>query len=470
MTNRLLHITLVLFMLVPSLVSAQDTEEERPPGVTVETSSETPSAGVLWTLTILVNHGEPDEVTVIAPPFAPNFTLDRLVKNPRTAGERTQTVFEYRLLPNRQGRYTLESFTVITPHGITETSPLVLNVRSDADIKPSVLRIVWEGVPSQIAKGEQAVIALRAPGWNSKQPPTEFFMPEVPMGAILSLMPLSAQERESGMAAKLALIPLDRDFRLPARVLRYENFIFEIPALNIRAYSPPAEHPAARDETQEASSSSGNVQAQFPDFDPAVYDKSVMGRVWRGQCENIYNTAKDLWENGLYSQSLAELRRNEKHHPAGALLRQVRREAEELLMFFNTADESREQRNFLLGLSFLFFFLVIITPFVCFMIFRQSSRKKAALFCAVFFTALGFLCLYWLVDSRSVFGEKSGRFGITGVTPVRRAADFEGEELFSFREGQPVAVMLNSGGWVFVRTNDSSGAEGWIPADAVIIY
>jgi len=49
-------------------------------------------------------------------------------------------------------------------------------------------------------------------------------------------------------------------------------------------------------------------------------------------------------------------------------------------------------------------------------------------------------------------------------------ADVEGEVLFSFREGQPVVILLNSGSWVYVRTNDAAGSSGWIPAEEVEFY
>jgi len=84
-----------------------------------------------------------------------------------------------------------------------------------------------------LAAGKRITLILR--GWFSPQPQPEFFVPEAPMGVILSAQPITAAERQSGIVMKLLLIPLaPGDFHLPARVLQYENTRFEIPALQIR--------------------------------------------------------------------------------------------------------------------------------------------------------------------------------------------------------------------------------------------
>ena len=469
--------TAILLLMLSRAVYAEDV-----PQFVIETYPETPETGKPWTFTLLVEHGEPDEVTVIAPPFTGALSFDRLVKNPRTSDAKVQTAIEYRFIPNRPGLFMLESFTVITPEGRRGTVPLVLDIRrSGAESRPITPRVNWEGAPRQMAAGERAALVLRVSGWENVRPPQEFFMPEVPPGAILASEPLTAQERESGLAIKLTLIPLEGDFRLPPRVLYHENAVFEIPALNIRVSGFAAggsfskERPAEQGAQRNTADFSDDTEARFPDFELAALDRSILGRsvfkrAWRGQCENIYNTARDLWDSGCRAQSLAELRRSERDHPAGVLLRPIRREAEENLMLFNTENESRLRRGLLLGLSFFLLLLVIISPVVCSILIRSSPWKKAALLCAVVLTILGSFYIYLFLDSRSVFKGVDGRFGIANETPVRRTADFDGEELFSFREGQPVAVLLKGDLWLFVRAKDATGGTGWIPAETVIFY
>ena len=474
-------VTLAIFILIliPA-ISAQVTDDEDEiyfPEIYIETEPQTPTAGIPWIFTLIVDHGVPEEVTVIAPPLSSSISLDRLMKTPRVTDTHVQTAVQFRFLPNTPGRYVLESFTVITPYGITETQPYILEIQGSGTGRVFP-RVVWEGAPAQMTAGERTALALHITDWNSGRLSQEFFMPEVPRGVILELLPLSAEERSRGIALKLNLIPLEGNFRLPARTLRYENTVFEIPALNIRVtgavirnteINPPEQNTASLNEEI-----SDNAYAVFPNFelspDRLFFGKIILEKHWYDQCENIYRNARDLWDSGDYAGALAELRQNEREHPAGALLQPIRREAEENLMFFNTENENRWRRRLLLALSFFVLFLVIVVPSVCFAFIRNSFQRKAALLFAVVLALVGFAYIYIFLDSRTVFGGSKSSFGVTKETSVRRTADFNGEELFSFREGQPVMIMLNSGTWVFIKANDSTGSSGWVPAENVIFY
>jgi len=225
-----LRLFFLLVCVIPSFAQNEGT------AVSVETSSKTAVAGSPWTITLLINCDTPDAVTVIAPSFAAQLSLDRIIKVPKITGMQIQTAVEYRFIPNKSGNITLDPFTVITPAGITETNRIILEIRSyGADLKQVTPKIVWEGAPRQMTAGERVILTLRIHGWNSQSPPPAFFMPEVPMGVILASSAPSSQERAGGIALKLTLIPLaPADFNLPARVLEYENYMFEIPALHIR--------------------------------------------------------------------------------------------------------------------------------------------------------------------------------------------------------------------------------------------
>jgi len=486
-TVFLLRITLVLFLLfLPPEIFAQDIaidESEQESGedfvlqVFLQTSLGTLTVGAPWTLTIYVNHGVPDEVTVVIPAFAPSLFLDRIVKTPGMKDAQVQTVIEFRFIPNSPGRFFIEPFTVITPHGIAETVRYILDVRN-ISAEPGLLtpRIVWEGYPPRMAAGERTVIILRITGrdLSSRLPPPDFFMPEIPRGAILIPSPLSAEEKENGCVIKLSLIPLETgDFVLPARLLQYENIVFQIPSLNINITSPIDRMPprsgiqAGRQNDLSAVETSAAEIIQFPDINLIIFDSGI-SKSRRRQCESIYNKANYLWDNGFHAQALAELRRNERYHPAGGVLRPIRQEAEKNIGFFNTGNESRVRQLMLLILTFSFLALVIISIFVCFFIKRGMFVKRASLICAVIFAAAGIFCFFRYFDSNALFS--GSRFGVTNETPVRRTADYEGEELFRFREGQPVLIMLNSGAWVYVRANDAEGKSGWLPAEEVIFY
>jgi hypothetical protein len=248
----------VLFMVIMFLVNtdafAQNTGTG--PRVSVTINPETLTVGNPFTITLLVNHPVPEEVSVIAPPFVWPLTLDRFLRIPRviagTAAQEmpgrtsspqnpqtfVQTSVEFRLIPNAGGNIILESFSVMTPQGTTETGQLVLNIRSEERTFAS-LQFSWEGAPRQITTGERVTFALRyAPQPERiplQLPPSAFFMPEVPRGVILSQSSVSLQERENGIVLKLTLIPLTAgEFYLPVRNSLHENVRYEIPALNIR--------------------------------------------------------------------------------------------------------------------------------------------------------------------------------------------------------------------------------------------
>lgn len=470
------RITLIFSLLIiPYILPAQDTEAAMLQ-VFTSASPETPAVGYPWTLTILINHPVPEDITVIPPPFAGFLSLDRLTKAPRVTETQVQTLIQYRFIPIYSGRFFLESFTVVSPKGITETVPFILNISAEGEEQRTpTMRMIWEEAPRQMAAGERITFALRANGWNSQQPPPEFFMPDVPQGVILSPAPLSAEERTSGIALKLSLIPISAgDFHLSARTLQYENIRFEIPAVQIRitdlvSAGDDQQPQDGADRETSIENASSVVRALFPNFILSSAEK--LNAKKKSQCEKIYNTARELWDRGRRAEALAELRRNEKNHPAGALLVQIRRQAEENLGIFNTTNENRQFRKIFSGLSSSNLFLIIIAPFVCLVLLkRNSSRRKIILLCAIIFAMLASLSLYRIFDSRFIFPWKSDKFGVTNGTPVYKTADTEAEELFRFNEGHPVVIILRSDSWVYVKANDAAGLSGWVPAGTIEFY
>jgi hypothetical protein len=194
------------------------------------------TVGNTWTLTISVDYPIVDDVSIAAPIIPPELSQTRFLKFPRGTGARSQTVFEYRFTANRSGRVLLESFVIVTPFGNARTGPVAVNIQ-ESETTPVLitLRLSWEGAPARLAAGDSAAFVLRAPGGMPLNGiPQEFFMPEVPPGVILSSITVTPQERESGTVLKLNLIPIDADLSLEPRILRIENYVFEIPGIVIR--------------------------------------------------------------------------------------------------------------------------------------------------------------------------------------------------------------------------------------------
>jgi len=229
--------------------------------VTVTISHDNVTYGVPFTLTFLVDYPEPDEVSVVPPEFSSSLTMEQFVKAPvvmdidqlHQSGRRsrnpkdnvyTQTSIVFTMIPNAVGRITLDSFTVMSPHGARYTSPIVLVVNPRSEVRRIVSqRLIWEGAPRQAAAGERVTFYLRIqnfiPENSDTYPGSAFFMPQVPQGVILTQNSILAQEKEIGVVLKLTLIPLaEGNFSLPARSINRENVRYDIPALTIRITAP----------------------------------------------------------------------------------------------------------------------------------------------------------------------------------------------------------------------------------------
>jgi len=491
--NTSLILLIILLLINPIQASAEDNDSEAFE-VIMETSQKTPATGIPWTLTLLVNYPSPDDVDITAPLFPGILFQERLIKIPKIKGEQVWTSFEYKFIPTGRGRVIIEPFTITCPLGIIETEPVILTIISTEEEKTITPKIVWENAPARMVQGEKAAIAIRVTNWDKRLPGQEFFMPEVPQGVILELSQLEEKERNNGLAIRLTLVPLIAgNFLLPARTLYHENVIFEIPPLqiNIAGFiheNPHKETPEPHLTGQEdnAHDISANdvylIKLSFPEFDFTALNKSIVKKASKAQYENIYAETRSLWDEGAYALSLAKLRQNERDLPNGALLQPLRREAEERLGFFNTENENHNKRNILINLSIV---TVILSLFVCFVFFKGFSLKKAVLLpLIVIFVVSVVFCLYWLFTDHKLGGaqrlgntqlehsksSENCRSGVMLETPVRRAADYAADELFVFKEGQPVIILQNSGEWVMVRANETAGRMGWIPAGAVIFY
>jgi hypothetical protein len=401
--------------------------------ILVRSLPDRPVAGSTWTLTLLIDHSEPNEVDILAPHFDGAIFLEQVIKTPRlitpgTTIEATAamqaamppeslerwTAMEYRFVLNSPGTVSFDAFTVITPQGQTMTAPFELDILhppNTAEVQS--YRFVWGGAPSELRTGENAVLSLRYSGGNhaGSLPKAGQFLPSVPPGFILESLPLSSGEALAGIALKLRLIPLEANsFALARRQFSHNGAIFEVPALRI-----PVRAAEQKPGTQaEHAAPEGSFAPPFPPPDTAIRNHPQLYQKYQNNCDTIYAAAKRLWEGKHRADALAELRQNERDHPAGEFFAAIRREAEQAIGFTNTNDE---------------------------------KQKK------------------------SLFGTKS-RCAVLRETALRRIPDRAGEEIARFREGQP--VLLNGktphNAWMQVISNDDNGTSGWVPEEMIIFY
>jgi hypothetical protein len=445
-----------------------------------------PAAGAEWTLTLLIDHPSPEEVTVLAPPVTAALFLDQVRKGPYAAGPpadsgRPWTAVEYRFTVRRSGAFTLDSFTVIVPGGRTITAPLVLNARmADGEAESSRPRLAWESPPSNLRAGKPAAIELRAGGAGFRQPlpEPELFMPAVPAGFIIAPERLSPEERSGGLALRLTVIPLDAAaLALPGRAVQYGNTVFEIPGLHIpvipagltagEADAPAPERPAPDAELAPAP----NVPAApFPDFESPSRPYPILRRFFGGPYAAVYDAARDLWDRGYRAEALAELRRGERDHPAGPLFASLRREAEASLGLTGTGDE--ESAYPMLALCAVCFALVLAAGPVCRALPRPARRNKIRALCLALYAAGALFALYRLLGGSGKLPGQA-RTGVLRASAVHRIPDPEGEVIARFREGRPVRLPPaagKTGRWVRIITRDRDNDTGWVPVEQIILY
>jgi len=242
--NRITRSFLIFSLLSAGLYAQQ-------PRIQIQTAPDNPVEGAILTLTLLVDHGNPDEVNVLAPPFTDGILLDFMLKGPRAVNDGSErwTAIEFRFSLISQGTITFEPFTVITPRGQSQTAAFDINVRraSPNNAGPTTLfRLSWENIPANLKVGENAIISLRVNGWknNSVLPESGLFLPPVPMGHIVESLPISEKEKSTGIALKLRVIPLQTGtLTIGYRRLTIENAIYEVPVLRIPVSRAPGTEP-----------------------------------------------------------------------------------------------------------------------------------------------------------------------------------------------------------------------------------
>jgi hypothetical protein len=230
------YLFFVLFLLLSTTLFAQQ------PRVLIQTAPDIPVEGVPLTLTLLVDHSNPDEVNVIAPPFTDGILLDYMLKGPRLVNADTErwTALEFRFTLTAHGTLMFEPFTIMMPQGRIQTEPFNIVVQRQpggtAGADTTLFRLSWENVPANLKVGETAVITLRVNGLKKGDalPASGLFLPPVPMGHIVESLPLSENEKSNAIALKLRLIPLQTGaLTIANRRLTIENAIYEIPMLRI---------------------------------------------------------------------------------------------------------------------------------------------------------------------------------------------------------------------------------------------
>ncbi|GHV92299.1 hypothetical protein AGMMS50268_28020 [Spirochaetia bacterium] len=495
--------------------NGQSPGERRAPGplrALVQSSPEAPQPGALWTVTILVDHPLPSEVQVRLPSLPPSLSLELMRSEPRLirkpAGEaegiaavqgitERWTAVEFQFSLRGTGRIVLEPFEVTIPGASVLTSPLVLTVRgASAEFRP---RLSWQNPPAVLMAGKSTELALFLSGWDPRRPLPEsrLLLPETPPGAILEPVSGSPPETDgAGVILRLNVIPLGGDlFTLPQTPVTLGEFSLVVPALRIPVTAGGTGAASAGPSPKPAGAATGTASLvpvpaaaaigaiPFPDIHPRAFPP------FRSACEGIRERAEALWTADRRAEALAELRRNERDHPAGPALVPLRREAERLLALEQARGEDEKWRPpFLLAagllLSLGLLVLTLIGPS-----FRKKNPANAPSAVTTHFSRgykgilillaiNGGICLWGLVGSAGPLLPGSARYALVRETAARRIPQDDGAINARFKEGERVLIRRSSSrgespsgrlNWAYAESSGSTGS-GWVRTEDIIFY
>jgi hypothetical protein len=296
--NERVGLLLLIFFLPLAVLSAQEEDENENESARVRvlvrhSQEEPPVVGTPWTLTLFIDHTEPDEVTVMAPPFEDIIFLDEMLKGPiimdgiDTLFFEKWTATEFTFTLNRPGTVSFDSFTVITPRGEVQTEPFEITITKPQEtVIKANYRLSWQGVPTGLKIGENAILSLSLVGLSRDTPAGSIplpeygqFIPTVPPGHILEFVPLAPEERRTGIALKIRIIAVTAvPFTLDRRIMTHGNVTFEIPSLRIPVSRPSPAN--VTDSPETSPPENANTARHIPTFPSTVNPAFVNNRLY----------------------------------------------------------------------------------------------------------------------------------------------------------------------------------------------
>jgi hypothetical protein len=311
--------------------------------------------------------------------------------------------------------------------------------------------------------GEEYTLVLCIEGRNRPDPPAaRLSLPPVPP---MTIMEALAPEGDDELLS-FRLIPLEGPFfTFPSFPFPLETQTFPVPALRIPvnpAPAAPAEEPesAPLPELPEETPVPERVSPPFPSPPPEG----------PGFSRRLQERIRSLWEAGQIVEALAELRRNERDHPAGFTLVGYRRALEQTLGLEEEPAERYAPPILLvpalvlcLLLAALSFTLPAALAWVPLRVFRWAG---------FFFGVVALLCLlrlglgYHLSVS---YGGRPPRRALAREAVVYRVPDDRGTEIARLKEGQGLLVYEVRDGWAYAESL-VNGRTGWIRTGTYLIY
>jgi hypothetical protein len=292
----------------------------------------------------------------------------------------------------------------------------------------------------------------------------------------MTIMEVLSPEKEDELLV-LRLIPLDGPFfTFPSFSFPLENRTLQVPALRIPVRPAPPVEQAPAAVQDEAPPETG-----YPPFPSGFIPRAG---IFAASSREIKARSQALWEDGRVVEALAELRRNERDHPAGFSLVELRRALEQALGLEAEPDENYSPR--LLLVPALLFCLILaalsLTLPAGLMRARSSAGKRpkhlsgahiwlCRIF-SLFFSVAALFCLFRLGFVRPLslnYGDSPPRQALAWETALYRVPDEQGTEIARLGEGQGLLVYEIRNGWAYAEST-VNGRSGWIKTGTYLIY
>lgn len=466
----------LLVALPPALRGISGPEEALT--VLVGTESGEMRIGVSWSLSLLVDHPNPAEVTVRPPELPEQVILDRVrtsvaVVAGSSGRDERWTEIRYFFTPIRTGRFVLGPFEVATADKRALTPAMTLSALGHQELAPAyepVLR--WLDLPEALTLGRGAEILLAVDGGD---PGVDYAAAAASAaltageGTLAELLPLKAADAARGGVLRVRLIPLSLSRSpLPSVTLQAEGRRLSSPALSLpvaasaAAAAPETAVKAASKAVAAAAAGGGTAQAAAgedaaPAWPEALPDHPaarlpVLGSGYR----DAVRLARSRWEAEEHGAALAGLRAAERDSPWGWTLRPLRRTLESALGLHPGPDELPAPVPVLLAAAAAF-------AAAC-LLLRKSAAGR------FFFAILALAAVLYLaaarLDARGGLGR--GRGVVLLDCEAFKVPDPAGAAAARFAQGRYGRIKIEAGDWAFVETAD--GEAGWIAGASAIRY
>ncbi|MDR0383036.1 MAG: BatD family protein [Spirochaetaceae bacterium] len=439
--------------------------------------------GEPFTLNIVVNRTNPDEISVVPPDFHDAFRIERLrteariVRNAARGGDRW-TVFEFTLTAVEPGLHELGAFEVNAPDETMLTNPINVDAReAKSDLRAALAWFGQDGLskaPYTAAVGAPGEVALRITNWPQDKlyPAGELPMRiEPPQNAILEYIPLTEKERAAGTVLRLRITALGgQSVKIDGQSVRYENLDIYIPPLTLAVPFPAMPGPAKKEEAGTALPEEGEspaavaTQVAATEVKPVLFSGAIgqAGKfffIFRTGAENCLKRAESLWEREMYAEALAVLRSGERSLSAARVVKETRKRCEDALGLPVCPDETRLPVAPLSVVSALFLLAAVL-------LFIARKRSHVPAFCAAAAFAVSLSALSLLAFS---YFDGLSRAVLKHCAAYPIPEENVQTDAF-FREGEPARIRSSSDSWLYADSSVKSVLEksGWIKKENAV--